>query len=180
MRVVIADDDLLLREGLERLLIEAGITVVAKAGDPAELLRKVALTRPDVAIVDIKMPPTYTDEGLEAAQEIRASHPETAVLVLSNYLRSRYATRLIDQHPAGVGYLLKERLSDVALLTDALARLTTVTPGARSPVADTACSPAAGDPEVGLARTHVCDQPVLKCDLPMTPATLDLDPQRPL
>ncbi|MBV8999463.1 MAG: response regulator transcription factor [Solirubrobacterales bacterium] len=123
MRVVIADDEVLLREGLERLLTEAGFEVTGKVGNPDELLRKVRLTRPDVAIVDIKMPPTHTDEGLEAAQQIRASHPHTAVLVLSHYLDSRYAMRLIEQHPCGVGYLLKERLSDLALLTDALARL---------------------------------------------------------
>jgi DNA-binding NarL/FixJ family response regulator len=123
MRVVIADDEVLLREGLERLLTEAGCEVTGKASNPDELLRSVKLTRPDVAIVDIKMPPTYTDEGLEAARQIRSSHPKTAVLVLSHYLDSRYATRLIEQHPGGVGYLLKERLSDLALLTDALARL---------------------------------------------------------
>jgi DNA-binding NarL/FixJ family response regulator len=123
MRVVIADDELLLREGLERLLTEAGVEVLAKVGNPGELLRKVKLTRPDVAIVDIKMPPTHTDEGLVAAEEIRSTHPQTAVLVLSHYLDSRYAMRLIGQHPAGVGYLLKDRVSDLALLTDALARL---------------------------------------------------------
>jgi DNA-binding NarL/FixJ family response regulator len=123
MRIVIADDEVLLREGLERLLTEAGFEVTGKAGNSDELLRNVRLTRPDVAIVDIKMPPTHTDEGLEAAQQIRTSHPQTAVLVLSHYLDSRYATRLIQQHPGGVGYLLKERLSDLALLTDALVRL---------------------------------------------------------
>jgi DNA-binding NarL/FixJ family response regulator len=123
MRVVIADDELLLREGLERLLTEAGMQVVAKVGNADELLRKVELTRPDVAIVDIKMPPTHTDEGIAAAQQIRTSHPATAVLVLSHYLDSRYALRLMDQHPGGVGYLLKDRVSDLALLTDALTRL---------------------------------------------------------
>lgn len=123
MRVVIADDEVLLREGLERLLTEAGIEVIAKVGDSDELLRKVKLTRPDVAIVDIKMPPTHTDEGLAAAQQIRSTHPQTAVLLLSHYLDSRYATRLIEQHPSSVGYLLKERVSDLALLTDALTRL---------------------------------------------------------
>jgi DNA-binding NarL/FixJ family response regulator len=123
MRVVIADDEVLLREGLERLLTEAGFEVVGKVGTADELRRKVELTRPDVAIVDIKMPPTHTDEGLVAAEAIRDSHPETAVLVLSHYLASRYALRLIEQHPGGVGYLLKERVSDLAVLTDALARL---------------------------------------------------------
>jgi DNA-binding NarL/FixJ family response regulator len=123
MRIVIADDELLLREGLERLLTEAGHNVVGKVGTADELLRKVRLTTPDVAIVDIKMPPTHTDEGIAAARQIRSTHPETAVLVLSHYLDSRYALRLMQQHPGGVGYLLKERVSDVALLTDALARL---------------------------------------------------------
>lgn len=120
---MIADDELLLREGLERLLVEAGFNVVAKVGNPTDLLHRVRLTQPDVAIVDIKMPPTHTDEGLEAAHQIRSSHPETGVLVLSHYLDSRYASRLIEGHPGGVGYLLKERVSDVALLTDALARV---------------------------------------------------------
>jgi DNA-binding NarL/FixJ family response regulator len=123
MRVVIADDELLLREGLERLLTEAGITVVGKVGTAGELLRQVELTRPDLAIVDIKMPPTHTDEGVTAAQRIRDAHPDVAVLVLSHYLDSRYAARLIEHHPGGVGYLLKERVSDLALLTDAFARL---------------------------------------------------------
>ena len=124
MRVVIADDEVLLREGLERLLTEAGFDVVGKVGTAEELQRKVELARPDVAIVDIKMPPTHTDEGLVAANQIRESHPEIGVLVLSHYLESRYAMRLIEQHTGGVGYLLKERVSDLAVLTDALARLT--------------------------------------------------------
>jgi DNA-binding NarL/FixJ family response regulator len=123
MRVVIADDEVLLREGLERLLTEAGFDVVGKVGTAEELHRKVDLTGPDVAIVDIKMPPSHTDEGLVAAESIRSSHPQTAVLVLSHYLESRYAMRLIEEHPGGVGYLLKERVSDLAVLTDALARL---------------------------------------------------------
>jgi DNA-binding NarL/FixJ family response regulator len=123
VRVVIADDEVLLREGLDRLLTEAGFDVIGTVGTAEELQRKVDLARPDVAIVDIKMPPTHTDEGLVAAQEIRDSHPDVGVLVLSHYLDSRYAMRLIEQHPGGVGYLLKERLSDLAVLTDALARL---------------------------------------------------------
>jgi DNA-binding NarL/FixJ family response regulator len=123
MRVVIADDEVLLREGLERLLTEAGFDVVGKVGTADELHRKVDLARPDVAIVDIKMPPTQTDEGLVAAHEIRESHPEIGVLVLSHYLESRYAMQLIEQHPGGVGYLLKDRVSDLAVLTDALGRL---------------------------------------------------------
>jgi DNA-binding NarL/FixJ family response regulator len=123
MRVVIADDELLLRSGLERLLVDAGFDVVGTVGTPDELQRKVDLTRPDLAIVDIKMPPTHTDEGLVAAQVIRERHPEIGVLVLSHYLEPRYAMRLIEQHPGGVGYLLKQRISDLAVLTDALARL---------------------------------------------------------
>jgi DNA-binding NarL/FixJ family response regulator len=123
VRVVIADDEVLLREGLERLLTEAGFKVVGKVGTGEELPRKVELTRPDVAIVDIRMPPTHTDEGLVAAAQIRESHPDVGVLVLSHYLESRYAMRLLEQHPARSGYLLKERVSDIAVLTDALRRL---------------------------------------------------------
>jgi serine/threonine-protein kinase len=120
---VIADDETLLREGLARLLAEAGFDVVGKAGTADELLRRVELTRPDVAIVDIKMPPTHTDEGLVAAQEIRRSHPGVGVLVLSHYVESRYAMRLLEDHTARSGYLLKERVSDVAVLVDALRRI---------------------------------------------------------
>jgi DNA-binding NarL/FixJ family response regulator len=123
MRVVIADDEVLLRDGLDRLLTEAGFDVVGKAGTALELRRAVELTRPDVAIVDIKMPPTHTDEGLVAAREIRASHPDVGVLVLSHYLESHYAMRLLERHPGGVGYLLKERVSGVGVLADALARV---------------------------------------------------------
>jgi DNA-binding NarL/FixJ family response regulator len=123
VRVVIADDEVLLREGLERLLLEAGFDVVGKVGTADELLRKVELARPDVAIVDIRMPPTHTDEGIVAAQEIRRSHPEVGVLVLSHHLESHYAVRLIEQHPGGAGYLLKQRVSNLGVLTDALGRL---------------------------------------------------------
>ena len=123
MRGLIADDEVLLREGLSRLLTDAGIEVVGKAGTPQELQRMVEQTRPDVAIIDIKMPPTHTDEGLVAAERVRETHPRTAVLVLSHYLESRYAMRLIERHPGGVGYLLKERISDLAVLTDTLKRL---------------------------------------------------------
>ena len=123
MRVVIADDELLLREGLYRLLSEVGVEVVGTVGDAAGLMQAVALDRPDVALVDIKMPPTHTDEGLTAAIAIRDRHPAVGVLVLSHFLDSRYALRLIEQHPGGVGYLLKERVSDIAVLLDALARV---------------------------------------------------------
>jgi DNA-binding NarL/FixJ family response regulator len=123
VRVVIADDEVLLREGLDRLLTEAGFEVVGKVGNAVELRHKVALTRPDAVIVDIKMPPSHTDEGLVAAEQIHESHPDVGILVLSHYLESRYAVRLLEQHPGGVGYLLKERVSDLAVLTDALRRL---------------------------------------------------------
>ena len=123
MRIVIADDEVLLRDGLDRLLTEAGFEVVGKAGTAQELRREVELAHPDVAIIDIKMPPTHTDEGLIAAQEIRASNPGVGVLVLSHYLQSRYAMRLIEQHTGGVGYLLKERVSGVGVLADALIRV---------------------------------------------------------
>jgi DNA-binding NarL/FixJ family response regulator len=123
MRVVIADDELLLREGLARLLIEAGFEVVGKAGTGEELMRLVHLARPDVVLVDIRMPPTHTDEGLVAAQEIRRAYPEIGVLVLSHYLESSYAMRLLEERPERAGYLLKERVSDVAVLADALRRI---------------------------------------------------------
>lgn len=124
MRVVVADDSMLLREGLAGLLSDAGCEVVGKAHDAAELLEQVRTTRPDVAIVDIRMPPTHTDEGIVAAQEIRESHPSVGVLVLSQYLDAGYALRLIGEVPERVGYLLKERLSAVGVLIDALSRIT--------------------------------------------------------
>jgi DNA-binding NarL/FixJ family response regulator len=123
MRVVIADDETLLREGLARLLEDADVEVLGKVATAEDLLRRVALTRPDVAIVDIRMPPTHTDEGLVAAHRIREEHPETGVLVLSHHLESHYAMRLLEQHPERCGYLLKERVSDVAVLVDALKRI---------------------------------------------------------
>lgn len=123
MRVVIADDETLLREGLARLLADAGVDVVGKAGTAEELVRRVELTRPDVAIVDIRMPPTHTDEGLVAAHEIRSAHPTVGVLVLSHYLESHFAMRLLEEHPERSGYLLKERVKDVAVLIDALERI---------------------------------------------------------
>jgi DNA-binding NarL/FixJ family response regulator len=123
MRVVVADDVMIVRAGLTRLLTEAGMEVCGEAADAAGLLRLVALTGPDVAVVDIRMPPTHRDEGLVAAREIRARYPATAVLVLSQYVAPRYATRLLADQPAGLGYLLKERVSEVAVLADAIQRV---------------------------------------------------------
>jgi DNA-binding NarL/FixJ family response regulator len=123
MRVVVADDALLTREGIVHLLREGGLDVVGEAGDADGLLREVRRTAPDVAIVDIKMPPTHTDEGLQAAQRIRDEHPDVGVLVLSQYLESSYAVRLLETHPAQVGYLLKERIFTASVLLDALRRV---------------------------------------------------------
>lgn len=123
MRVVIADDAMLLREGTARLLEGAGLDVVGKVDDAQKLLRIVASEHPDVAIVDIRMPPTFTDEGLVAAEAIRASYPDVGVLVLSQYLELSYAMRLLRENPERSGYLLKERVSDVAVLVDALKRI---------------------------------------------------------
>jgi DNA-binding NarL/FixJ family response regulator len=124
VRVVVADDVLLTREGVVHLLQEAGVDVVAQAEDAESLLRHVRLARPDAAVVDIRMPPTHTDEGLVAAQRIRSEHPAVAVLVLSQYIEPSYALRLLEEHPERVGYLLKERVFDGAVLLDALRRVT--------------------------------------------------------
>jgi DNA-binding NarL/FixJ family response regulator len=123
MRVVIAEDTLVTRAGIASLLKEAGVDVVGQARDGAELLREVHLARPDAVIVDIRMPPTQTDEGLVAASSIRTELPETGVLVLSHHIEPAYALRLLKEHPEGVGYLLKDRVADVAILVDALHRV---------------------------------------------------------
>jgi DNA-binding NarL/FixJ family response regulator len=123
VRVVVADDVMLTREGIVRLLKDAGVDVVGEAEDAAGLLRHVRLTRPDAAIVDIRMPPTHTDEGLVAAQQIRTEHPDVGVLVLSQYVEPSYAMRLFEEHPERAGYLLKERVFDIAILIDALRRI---------------------------------------------------------
>jgi DNA-binding NarL/FixJ family response regulator len=123
VRVVIADDEALLREGLARLLAEAGFEVAGTAGDAAELLRLVETRRPELAVVDIKMPPDHSEEGLVAAQEIRRRFPDIGVLVLSHYLESRYAMSLLEELPERSGYLLKDRVSDIGVLTDALRRI---------------------------------------------------------
>ena len=123
MRVIVADDAMLTREGIVRLLGDAGIEVTGQAEDADGLLRLVAAERPDAVVVDIRMPPTYTGEGLAAAQRIQADHPGVGVLVLSQYVESGYAMRLIKDRPEGVGYLLKERVFDAAILVDGLRRI---------------------------------------------------------
>jgi DNA-binding NarL/FixJ family response regulator len=123
MRVVIAEDAALFREGLVRLLQDRGHQVCAAVADGEGLLAAVARHRPDVAVVDIRMPPTQTDEGLRAALELRRRHPGTGVLVLSQYIETRYAARLLQGNASGVGYLLKDRVADVAEFADALARV---------------------------------------------------------
>jgi DNA-binding NarL/FixJ family response regulator len=123
MRVVVADDETLLRQGLVQLLAKAGFEVAGEAGDATELLRLVEARRPDLVLTDIKMPPGHSDEGLVAAQEIRRNHPDIGVLVLSHYLESRYAMRLLEDFPERTGYLLKDRVSDIAVLADALRRI---------------------------------------------------------
>jgi serine/threonine-protein kinase len=123
VRVVVAEDVMLTREGIVRVLRDAGVEVVAEAADADGLMHAVALERPDCAIVDIRMPPTNTDEGIVAAQRIRELHPAVGVLVLSQYLEPGFAMRLLEEHPDGSGYLLKERVNDPATLVDALRRL---------------------------------------------------------
>ena len=123
MRVVIAEDAAVFREGLVRLLEDRGHEVCAAVGDGEELLAAAAAHRPDVAVVDIRMPPTHTDEGLRAALQLRRDHPGTGVLVFSQYIETRYAARLLQGNAAGVGYLLKDRVADVAEFADALARV---------------------------------------------------------
>lgn len=123
MRVVIAEDQVLLRVGLARLLQDEGFTVIAQVGDGEELLRAVEADTPDVVVCDVRMPPTFTDEGLKAALVIRAQSPEVGVLVLSHYVEERYAVDLIAQNSSGVGYLLKDRVGDVDEFLDAVRRV---------------------------------------------------------
>jgi DNA-binding NarL/FixJ family response regulator len=123
VRVVLADDAVLLREGVARILGEAGFEVVGQAGNADELMLKVRSYSPDVAIVDIRMPPTHTDEGLRAAQEIREKHPTCGVLVLSQYVEPGYAMELLAESAEGVGYLLKDRVSDMNEFADAVRRV---------------------------------------------------------
>ena len=124
LRVVLADDSILLREGIARLLIEAGFEVVAQAGAAGELLAAVREYRPDVAIVDIRMPPSHTDEGVRAAEAIRAEHgTAVGILVLSQYVETTFALRLVAEGAGGVGYLLKDRVEDLEDFSDAVRRI---------------------------------------------------------
>jgi DNA-binding NarL/FixJ family response regulator len=123
LRVVIGEDDVLLREGMVRLLAEAGFEVVAQAGDADDLLRKALAHRPDVVVVDVQMPPRREDDGLVAAMELRRRVPGIGVLVLSQFYEETYAMDLIGDHAEGVGYLLKERVGDVAAFIDAIERV---------------------------------------------------------
>ncbi len=124
MRVVIADDNLLVRKGIAALLQDSGIEVAAEVDDGDELLRAVEEHAPDVAIVDIRMPPTHTDEGLRAAHEVRRRHPAVAIVVLSSHVEHGVATRVLAEHPARLGYLLKERVTDVDEFIGTLQRVT--------------------------------------------------------
>jgi DNA-binding NarL/FixJ family response regulator len=123
VRVVVAEDSVLLREGIVRLLEEAGVDVVAQAGDADDLIRKASAHKPDLAVVDIRMPPTQTDDGLRAALEIRRRLPEIGVLMLSQYVEEDYALELVGKGAAGTGYLLKDRVADVDGFLDAVRRV---------------------------------------------------------
>jgi DNA-binding NarL/FixJ family response regulator len=123
VRVVIADDAVLFREGLARVLEAAGLQVVGQVGDAEQLLARVRADPPDAAVVDIRMPPTHTREGLDAARRIRAEHPEVGVLVLSQYVEPHHAMQLLEDGASGVGYLLKDRVADVGEVVDAVRRV---------------------------------------------------------
>jgi DNA-binding NarL/FixJ family response regulator len=123
LRAVVADDSVLLREGVVRLLEENGFEVVGQSGDAEDLIRKVRAHKPDVAVVDIRMPPTNTDDGLRAALEIRAELPDTGVLVLSQYVEEGYALDLVGESAGGVGYLLKDRVADIDRFVDSVRRV---------------------------------------------------------
>jgi DNA-binding NarL/FixJ family response regulator len=121
--VVIGEDEVLLREGIARLLVEAGFEVVGQAGDAVDLMRKAMAHEPDVVVADVQMPPNEGEDGLRAALELRRRRPSTAVLILSQYYNEEYALELIGDRAEGVGYLLKERIGDVEMFTDAVARV---------------------------------------------------------
>src|SRR2546423_14025292 len=154
VRVVVADDSVLLREGLCRLLEESGFEVVGQAGDAEDLMRKVGAHKPDVAVVDVRMPPTHTDEGLRAAHRIRAEQPATGVLVLSQYVEEAYALDLLSESTERTGYLLKDRVSDVDTFTDAVRRVANGGGGPRPPGGGRALGgrPPAGPPGRPPAR----------------------------
>jgi len=157
MRIVIAEDSVLLRAGLNKLLTDGGFDVVAAVGNADELLQAVAEHQPDVAVIDVRMPPTHTDEGIRAALVIRRQHPEVAVMVLSQYVEERYATDLLSVQTSSVGYLLKDRVAHVSDFLDALRRV--------------AAGGTALDPEVVaqlLVRHH--DDPLER----LTPRELDV------
>ncbi len=145
MRVVLADDSILLREGVARLLADNGFEVVAQSGTADDLLRHVAMHKPDAAIVDIRMPPTHTDEGLRAAQQIRERFPDVGVLVLSQYVEPTYALELLSESAEGVGYLLKDRVSDVEEFAGAVRRVVE---------GESALDPAVVQMLVGRRRKH--------------------------
>jgi DNA-binding NarL/FixJ family response regulator len=123
IRVVIGEDQVLLREGIAEILDRAGLEVVAQAGTAEDFLRRARAHKPDVAVVDIQMPPGNTDDGLRAALELRSERPETGVVVLSQFFEEAYAVNLIGDRPEGVGYLLKERVGDVSVFIDAVSRV---------------------------------------------------------
>jgi DNA-binding NarL/FixJ family response regulator len=123
LRIVIAEDAVIMRDGLTQTLARRGHDVVAAVGDPAALLAAVAEHKPDVAVVDVRMPPTHTDEGLRAARKIRVEHPSVGVLVFSQYIEAQSAAELFAGYPAGVGYLLKDRVADVSEFIDAIGRV---------------------------------------------------------
>jgi DNA-binding NarL/FixJ family response regulator len=149
LRVVVADDDALLREGIASLLEQAGHEVVGRAGDARELMLKVRSYDPDVAIVDVRMPPNLADDGLRAAAEIRRSHPSVAVLVLSQHLEPAYMLELVGDDASGVGYLLKDRVRDVAQFVDAVRRVA---------AGGTAFDPAVVNSLVGGRRASLLDE----------------------
>jgi DNA-binding NarL/FixJ family response regulator len=149
---------LLLREGIVRLLGDAGFDVVAQAADAEDLLRKVAAHSPDVAIIDIQMPPTNTDDGLRAAMHVRATQPQVGVLVLSQFVEEAYALDLIGDDAAGVGYLLKDRVADVAAFTDAIRR---VSRGGRRSTRRS--SPRCSAARVAATRWRTCRRESARC-----------------
>jgi DNA-binding NarL/FixJ family response regulator len=123
LRVTIGEDDVLLREGIARILTDAGLDVVGRSGDADDLLRRTLAYRPDVVIADVQMPPRGQDDGLQAALELRRRRPDIGVLILSQFCEPAYVMELVGEHPEGIGYLLKERVGDVAAFVDAVTRV---------------------------------------------------------